>query len=178
MKNWRSGIFAAAVALLCLVFVNLQCSSGSDAAAIAKALAENLTDDLDFTGGVVVSDKPVPAGQAGTSAPQITDLTPPKSLSLGETFSFSITPDFEQLAQISGVIVHVGTADSYIMVAVQEPGSTILLQGTLAADNRVKGKDFSIKCVFRRCRSHVPIDADRSFRAMPIAFSERSDASG
>ena len=136
MKYGRLGMLAMAFTMLCLSFAIIQCSSGSDPAAIAKALAENLTDDLDITGGAVVV-KPAPPGQAGADAPQISSLTTPQSLALGDSFIISITPDFASPAQISSVIVHVGTADSYITVAVQEPGSMIQLQGTLASDDRI-----------------------------------------
>ena len=130
--------------MVCIAGGGWQCSGGDDAGDLARDLDERLTDALDFTRGEVL-DGPAPAGEAGSDAPQVSDLTAPASLALNDAFILDIATTFAGSDPVDGMIVRVGEADRYIRVPLKsaaDPGFQV--QGSLGDDARIAGKSFTI----------------------------------
>ena len=133
--------------LLLLGFaIFLQCAPEQDAGDIARALADRLTDALDFENGHP-EDGPPPEDHAGDPAyPQIISMDAPSALGLGELFTIRLTTDFADTARIAGALVHVDLAAGHIVVDApyDEALGFVQIQGRLREDPRIQGRPFLV----------------------------------
>ena len=132
--------------ILCLLalfmLVLSSCSKESDAEDIAEALADRLTDALDFEGGKVKEGDP-PEGQSGTDAPQI-ERAAGDDLRLGAPYAFALESGFTQPENVDKAIVHVKDATKYIVVSGILASDLMELVGRLKDDAELSGEKFEL----------------------------------
>lgn len=148
MKQGWQGCIVAMCAVLCISFGNWQCTGDDDAGDLARQLDERLTDALDFPDAELL-DGPAPQGDAGTDAPQITDIAAPPSLTLRDTFTLDISTQFAEADLIDGIILRVGEAERYILVPVVAPATQIQVQGVLGDDVLLAENTFTISVALK-----------------------------
>jgi hypothetical protein len=115
---------------------------------IAKALEDRLSEALDFEGGAVVPGAPPEEHAGDPNYPQTNSFDAPSVLVLGQPFSVKLAAaDSAVPADVSGAVVHVVGASSYIDVkAGVDVGTRIMeLLGRLREDKTLAGAAFTIR---------------------------------
>jgi len=123
------------------------CDQDSDAGSIAFALADRLTDALDFENGSV-QDGVAPDGEVGDPAvPQIVGAGLPARLAPGGGFGVKLLGSFDgDPALVRGAVVQVDGDDRHILVQQPFADYQMLLPGTLnAAATDLIGKTFRLR---------------------------------
>jgi len=123
-----------------------RCSPEQDEGDIARAMAERLSDALDFEDGHT-EEGPPPEDHAGDPAyPQIVDMEAPLELDLGELFTIRLFTDFADTSRIAGAIVHVDLAEGHIVIVApySDVDGFLQLEGRLREDPRIQGRPFLV----------------------------------
>ncbi len=134
-----------------LVFAqfSFSCSkSGSNAEKIANALANRLTESLDFSGGSLVdSDKPEASDSA--QAPQIDSVTAPAKIHPGVAFTVRLKTNYDKPEELDKAIVHVIGSTKHLVVDAPltplEGGWKMTLNGVLNEDIQLLGGTFQLE---------------------------------
>jgi len=132
------------LAALLLPLLLLACSDDGD---LAQELADRLSSALEFDDATEESGAPPEEHAGDASFPQVTALSAPNQLMPGEPFQLEISTDFANTGAISGVVIQVLQATTYIKVTAQasEPGMPVVIGGTLSRDDRLAGNAFSLR---------------------------------
>jgi len=139
---------AYVVALLGALVWLCACDSGNtDAGDLADALADRLTDALDFDDRTVINN-PMPAGSDISEAPVI-DGVSVGTLRLGAPMGFSITSSFEQPESVETALVAVEGSKRHIEVPGGLAEAVFALSGTLLNDPELAGKSFTLRFALR-----------------------------
>jgi len=137
------------------------CASEQDADRIARALADRLTEALEFE-----DDPPkdsadnLPEENAGdASFPQVTALSAPSGLRSGEAFTLRVQTDFSNTADVAGAIVYVNNSGQYLNFTKSASSAGVIeMQGRLKelslTDPKdpmqwVEGRAFKLKVAMR-----------------------------
>jgi hypothetical protein len=119
---------------------------------VSKALADKLTDSMDFSGGSKVAGAPPKENAGGTAFPQVASVTygGPAALKAGDTFTLTPKTDFANKSLITGSVLYVwnkdGVFDNYIRVSgTPAADGTMTLSATLKSNDFVSGGTQSFK---------------------------------
>ncbi len=142
------GMTSFSVYLLLIAALFFQsCADDSDAGEIAGELAERLTAALEFDGSEVVDEMPPPVGDAGEEA-QITELTAPDSIRVGEPFVLEVTTDWPKPEEVNMAVVWVKGSSRHIWVTqdIYPEGASFNadMGGLLKNDPELVGKTFIV----------------------------------
>ena len=139
------------ISMMFLVFaqVSFSCSKkSSDAEKIANALANRLTEALDFTGGSLV-DAEKPKESDSAAAPQIEKVIAPAKIHPGVAFTVRLNTSYDKPEELDKAIVHVIGSSKHLVVnaplAPLEGGWKMTLNGVLNEDLELLGGTFKLE---------------------------------
>ena len=111
----RYGIHAM-VLLAFFALIPASCSKkSSNAEKISQALADRLTDAMNFDDGTIVDNVP-PPGSDAPEAPQIVKINAPAKLHPGVPFTVRLTTVYDKPKELDKAIVHVTKSSKHLVI--------------------------------------------------------------
>lgn len=131
------------IALFLLLAAATNCSSDSDSGDIAGALADRLTDAMNFDSGTVKEGSP-PDASDSADAPQL-DKVNGDDMRLGAPLLFSLLSDYAGQDEVEAAIIYVDGATKYFVVEAALFKGLMEIFGQLAVDEELRGESFNLR---------------------------------